>query len=117
MERRRAIQSARDEIILQPESSGQYTYEFTHIVDEKYRSKIPLTGSGRTITQTVHPRASAEFVRNQQSMGRQALSSCSGNEVKVDVDLRVSLRFLARHAGTLVYELNGYFPGHGALVT
>ncbi|KAG8878600.1 hypothetical protein FRB97_002382 [Tulasnella sp. 331] len=88
VEKKRTVQSARDEIILQPESSGQYTYEFTHIVDDKYRSKIPLTGPGRSITQVVHPRASAEFVRSHQGMGRQALSSCSGNEVKVDVDLR-----------------------------
>ncbi|KAG9036801.1 hypothetical protein FRB95_007899 [Tulasnella sp. JGI-2019a] len=88
IEKRRAVQSARDEIILQPESSGQYTYEFTHISDDKYRSKIPLIGPGRSITQVVHPRASADFVRSQQGMGRQVLSSCSGNEVKVDVDLR-----------------------------
>ncbi|KAG8930377.1 hypothetical protein FRC02_004294 [Tulasnella sp. 418] len=86
----RIVPSARDEIILQPESSGTYTYEFTHISDKNY-NQIPLKGDGLGITQVVHPLASAEFVKHHggAAAGRkQILNSCSGSEVDVDVDLR-----------------------------
>ncbi len=80
------IQSSRDEIILQPESSGKYTYAFTHVSDRNYK-EIPLKGPGLSITQVVHPLASAAFL---SSGGRKpVLSSCSGSDVEVVVDVAV----------------------------
>lgn len=90
----KVFSSARAEIILQPESSGTYTYTFTHISDKNYR-QIPLQGSGLSIEKTVHPLASVDFVRTGNARsGKQTLNSCSGNEIDVDVDLRVRSLFL-----------------------
>lgn len=82
----KTIANSREEIILQPESSGDYTYSFTHISDRNYK-QIPLSGSGLSIKQLVHPLAAADFVRSQG----QRVNSCSGKTVDVDVDLRVSV--------------------------
>ncbi|CAE6355656.1 unnamed protein product [Rhizoctonia solani] len=51
---------ARGELKLQPNKSGTYTYSFDAISDAYY-SEVPLTGPGRTVTQVVHPLASAKF--------------------------------------------------------
>ncbi|KEP54240.1 putative nucleoporin [Rhizoctonia solani 123E] len=51
---------ARGELKLQPNKSGTYTYSFDAVSDAYY-SEVPLTGPGRTVTQVVHPLASAKF--------------------------------------------------------
>lgn len=51
---------ARGELKLQPNKSGTYTYSFDSISDAHY-SKVPMEGAGRTVTQVVHPLASARF--------------------------------------------------------
>lgn len=91
-EHQRRINSARDEIVFQPESSGTYTYTFTHVSD-KYYHKVPLTGEGRSIRKIVHPLASADFVRSYPSRGQDGkpsaqMNSCSGKTVEFAVDLR-----------------------------
>jgi hypothetical protein len=47
---------------------------------------------GPSIDQAVHPLATAEFASGQAGTGRnkRILSSCSGDVVEVDVDLRAS---------------------------
>ncbi|KAF8600877.1 hypothetical protein BDV93DRAFT_496344 [Ceratobasidium sp. AG-I] len=51
---------ARGELKLQPNKSGTYTYSFDSISDAHY-SRVPMEGAGRTVTQVVHPLASAKF--------------------------------------------------------
>ena len=51
---------ARGELKLQPNKSGTYTYSFDAISDAHY-SRVPMEGAGRTVTQVVHPLASAKF--------------------------------------------------------
>jgi nucleoporin POM152 len=94
----RVISSSRDEIVLQPESSGSYSYRFTHISDQNYKD-IKLEGGNLSINQVVHPLASADFVRRNTGAKRpgsapeklgQTLGSCSGSGVDVDVELKVS---------------------------
>lgn len=88
--------AARAEIILQPESSGTYKYEFTQVSDRKYR-QVPLRGPGRSITQVVHPLASADFVRPDVDKraglpaSKKTVGSCGGKQVTLDVDLRVRI--------------------------
>lgn len=81
----RSFQGSRGEITLQPESSGNYTYTFTSLSDANYR-RVKLDGP--SITQVVHPLASASFA--SVGGGRKSINSCSGNTVDVEVDLRVS---------------------------
>lgn len=51
---------ARGELKLQPNKSGTYTYSFESVSDAHY-SRVPMEGAGRTVTQVVHPLASAKF--------------------------------------------------------
>ncbi|KAG9019121.1 hypothetical protein FRB90_006189 [Tulasnella sp. 427] len=90
-EQQKRITSAREEIVFQPESSGTYTYTFTHVSD-KFYSKVPLTGNGLSIKKIVHPLASADFVRPSPSRGQAStqMNSCSGKTVDFSVDLRGS---------------------------
>ncbi|KAG8897050.1 hypothetical protein FRB99_008481 [Tulasnella sp. 403] len=85
----KTISGARDEIILQPDSSGTYTYSFSHVSDRNYR-QVPLEGDGLSIKQTVHPLASADFVRPSGAGSKRTVNSCSGDRIDVDVDLRGS---------------------------
>ncbi len=55
----RVFQGSRGDITLQPENSGTYTYSFTHLSDANYK-RIKLDGP--SISQVVHPLASACFV-------------------------------------------------------
>ncbi|KAL5535305.1 hypothetical protein ACEPAF_3399 [Sanghuangporus sanghuang] len=79
----RSFQGSRGEIILQPESSGNYTYTFTSLSDANYQ-RVKLDGP--SITQVVHPLASASFPT--VGGGKKSINSCSGNSVDVEVDLR-----------------------------
>jgi nucleoporin POM152 len=76
-------------LTLQPERSGHYKYTFFQISDVNYK-KVELKGP--SIDQAVHPLATAEFASGQAGTGRnkRILSSCSGDVVDVDVDLRAS---------------------------
>lgn len=90
----RLFQGSRGDITLQPENSGRYSYSFTHLSDANYK-KIKLDGP--SISQIVHPLASAGFVFHGATGtgNRRAINSCSGNTVDVEVDLRV--RLLCHH--------------------
>lgn len=89
VQRSKKTSNAREEIILKPEREGTYKYTFSHISDSNYET-VPLTGNDLSITQIVHPLASAEFVRNSaNNRGARGLSSCSGKQVDVQVELRV----------------------------
>jgi nucleoporin POM152 len=83
--------SSRADLTLQPERSGHYVFSFVAISDANYR-KIELEGPG--IDQMIHPVASAEFSDSQGTgRGKKIVSTCSGDTVDIDVDLRVSLVF------------------------
>ncbi|KLO20595.1 hypothetical protein SCHPADRAFT_863370 [Schizopora paradoxa] len=83
----RVFQGSRGDITLQPENSGRYSYWFTHLSDANYK-RIKLDGP--SISQTVHPLASASFVFHGATGtgNRRAINSCSGNTVDVEVDFR-----------------------------
>ncbi|KAI0652414.1 hypothetical protein C8Q79DRAFT_98543 [Trametes meyenii] len=78
--------SSRGEFTLQPDRSGHYTFKFTQLSDANYK-KIDLKGPA--IELDVHPPPAADFASNVQGgRGRKSISSCSGNIVDVDVELR-----------------------------
>ncbi|KAJ8084484.1 hypothetical protein PM082_003254 [Marasmius tenuissimus] len=82
--------TSRGEFTEQPEHSGHYTFTFTKISDANYK-KVELDGP--TIDQIVHPPAHAEFITRDDAMGgrrKKTISSCGGNMVDVDVELRGS---------------------------
>lgn len=89
--------SSRGEFTIQPERSGHYIFRFTQLSDANYK-KVPLDGP--SIDQVVHPPASADFAHNvnvgRPGMGgrggRKKISSCEGNKVDVEVDLKVRSR-------------------------
>ncbi|KAG8745025.1 hypothetical protein FRC10_008999 [Ceratobasidium sp. 414] len=71
---------ARGELTLQPNKSGTYTYSFDAISDAFYH-QVPLTGPGRTVTQVVHPLASARF--------REASADVCGESQEIEVGLEL----------------------------
>ncbi|PCH34046.1 hypothetical protein WOLCODRAFT_130155 [Wolfiporia cocos MD-104 SS10] len=78
--------SSRGELTIQPDKSGHYVFQVTHISDANYK-KVPIKGP--TIDQVVHPPASAEFAHNVHGgRGKRQINSCSGNTVDVDINLR-----------------------------
>ncbi|KAI0660622.1 hypothetical protein C8Q70DRAFT_976905 [Cubamyces menziesii] len=78
--------SSRGELTVQPERSGHYTFKFTQLSDANYK-KIELKGP--SIELDVHPPPAADFVGHAHgSRGKKSISSCSGNMVDVDVELR-----------------------------
>ncbi|KAI0785502.1 hypothetical protein BC629DRAFT_1593962 [Irpex lacteus] len=85
--------SSRGEFTIQPERSGHYIFRFTQLSDANYK-KVPLDGP--SIDQVVHPPASADFAHNvnvgRPGMGgrggRKKISTCEGNKVDVEVDLK-----------------------------
>ncbi|KAK7058444.1 hypothetical protein VNI00_002078 [Paramarasmius palmivorus] len=81
--------TSRGELTIQPERSGHYTFTFTQISDANYK-KVELKGP--TIDQIIHPPAHAEFVNADPVGGRKkkGISSCEGDIIDVDVDLRGS---------------------------
>ena len=79
--------SSRGELTIQPERSGHYIFRFTQLSDANYK-KVALNGP--SIDQVVHPPASADFAHNRPGVrGRKKISSCTGDKVDVDVDLKV----------------------------
>lgn len=88
-ERSKIFTGSRGELILQPESSGQYTFTFVHMSDANYK-KVELQGP--SIDQLIHPLASADFVNSNTVSGKskRTISSCAGDFVDIDVDLKVS---------------------------
>ncbi|KAI0639968.1 hypothetical protein C8Q77DRAFT_1043739 [Trametes polyzona] len=78
--------NSRGELTVQPERSGHYTFKFTQLSDSNYK-KIDLKGPA--IDLDVHPPPAADFVGNAHGgRGKKSISSCSGNMVDVDVELR-----------------------------
>ncbi|KAG6910514.1 hypothetical protein DXG01_009933 [Tephrocybe rancida] len=80
----KTFSTSRGELTLQPERSGHYKFTFTQMSDTHYK-KVELKGP--SIDQVVHPLAAADFVTTQGS-NRRRISSCDGDTVSVDVDLR-----------------------------
>ncbi|KAF5384775.1 hypothetical protein D9615_001264 [Tricholomella constricta] len=76
--------TSRGELTLQPDRSGHYKFTFTQLSDSNYR-KVELKGP--SIDQVIHPLAGADFVLTQAGNKRR-ISSCDGDTVSVDVDLR-----------------------------
>ncbi|KAI0828950.1 hypothetical protein BC628DRAFT_1533561 [Trametes gibbosa] len=78
--------SSRGELTEQPERSGHYTFKFIQLSDANYK-KIDLKGPA--IELDVHPPPAADFVNNAHGgRGKKSISSCSGNMVDVDLELR-----------------------------
>ncbi|POW09973.1 hypothetical protein PSTT_06411, partial [Puccinia striiformis] len=76
------IQHSRDEILIQPDSPGQFEYSFVRLDDQYYKG-VEIVG--KTIKQTVHPLAHARFVRGGKD---ENIWSCSGESVEADIELR-----------------------------
>ncbi|KAF9566997.1 hypothetical protein CPC08DRAFT_657108 [Agrocybe pediades] len=86
VQRSKHFTTSRAELTIQPESSGHYTFTFTAISDANYR-KIELQGP--SIDQMIHPVASADFSeRHGSGRGKRILSTCSGDSVDIDIDLK-----------------------------
>lgn len=80
--------TSRGQFTLQPEQSGHYIFTFTKISDANYQ-RVEIDGP--SIDQIIHPPASADFVGVPKGLGRKkAMSSCEGNLIDVEVELRVS---------------------------
>lgn len=88
-ERSKTFANSRGELTLQPDKSGHYIFTFVAMSDANYR-KVELKGP--SIEQTVHPLASADFAESVSN--RRTASSCAGDTVGVDIDLRVCARLL-----------------------
>ncbi|KAI0347722.1 hypothetical protein BDW22DRAFT_1384582 [Trametopsis cervina] len=85
-ERAQTFPSSRGELTIQPEHSGHYIFKFVQLSDANYK-KVALNGP--SVDQVVHPPASADFAHNSPgSRGRKRISSCSGDKVDVEVDLK-----------------------------
>ncbi|KAG6889998.1 hypothetical protein C0995_012958 [Termitomyces sp. Mi166 len=85
----KTFSSSRGELTLQPERSGHYTFTFTHLSDAFYK-KLELKGP--SIDQVIHPLAAVDFVASHGG-NRRRISSCDGDFVSVDVELRVKTIF------------------------
>jgi len=91
--------SSRGELTLQPERSGHYFFSFAAISDANYR-KIELQGP--SIDQMIHPVASADFSQSHGTgRGKKIVSTCSGDTVDIDVDLRVRVSLSKRVSSRL----------------
>ncbi|KAH9920261.1 uncharacterized protein BXZ73DRAFT_91987 [Epithele typhae] len=78
--------TSRGELTVQPDRSGHYTFKIYQISDANYK-RIDLKGS--SIELDVHPPPSADFSGTPHgNRGKKSISSCSGSNVDVDVDLR-----------------------------
>lgn len=78
----KVIQHSRDEILIQPDSPGQFEYSFVRLDDQFYQG---VEIFGKTIKQTVHPLAHARFVRGGKD---ENIWSCSGESVEAELELR-----------------------------
>ncbi|KAF9454153.1 hypothetical protein P691DRAFT_798413 [Macrolepiota fuliginosa MF-IS2] len=82
-ERSQTFANSRGELTLRPDKSGHYAFTFVAMSDANYR-KVELKGP--SIEQTVHPLASADFADSVPN--RKTASSCAGDTVDFDIDLR-----------------------------
>lgn len=82
--------TSRGELVIQPERSGHYIFTFVRMSDTNYK-KVELKGP--SIDQVIHPPAAADFANRHAGSGsnKRMISSCEGNLVNVQVDLRVSI--------------------------
>lgn len=89
--------TSRGELTLQPERSGHYYFSFIQMSDANYR-KVELHGP--SIDQVIHPLAAADFASGQPGVGRnkRTISSCEGDMVDIDVELRVRALSFLRNA-------------------
>lgn len=78
----KVIQHSRDEILIQPDSPGQFEYSFIRL-DDQYYQGIEIIG--KTIKQTVHPLAHARFLRGGKD---ENIWSCSGESVQAEIELK-----------------------------
>ncbi|KAG6837661.1 hypothetical protein H0H93_004937 [Arthromyces matolae] len=78
--------SSRGELTLQPDRSGHYTFTFTQMSDAYYK-KVKLNGP--SIDKVIHPLAAADFVATQGGI-RRKISTCEGDAVSVDVELKIA---------------------------
>lgn len=78
----KVIQHSRDELLIQPDSPGQFEYSFVRL-DDQYYQGVEIVG--KTIKQTVHPLAHARFVRGGRD---ENIWSCSGESVEADIELK-----------------------------
>ncbi|KAF8913149.1 hypothetical protein CPB84DRAFT_1760464 [Gymnopilus junonius] len=82
----KTFNSFRGELSLRPESSGHYTFTFTHVSDANYRKREL---DERPIEKVIHPVASADFLDpHGASRGKKMMSTCSGESVQLLVALR-----------------------------
>lgn len=84
--------NSRGELTLQPERSGHYVFSFMHISDANYR-KVELDGP--SIDQIIHSPASADFLAGVGARNKRQMSSCEGDTVEVEVELKVCPFFQA----------------------
>lgn len=88
-EHHKTFATSRGELTVQPDRSGHYTFKIYQVSDANYK-KIDLKAAA--IELDVHPPPSADFVGNAHGgRGKKSISSCSGSNVDVEVELRVRL--------------------------
>lgn len=86
----KTFSTSRGELTIQPDRSGHYNFQIYQVSDAIYK-KIDLKGSA--IELDVHPPPSADFVGNVHgARSKKSISSCSGSNVEVEIELRVSDR-------------------------
>ncbi len=86
----KTFSTSRGELTIQPDRSGHYNFQIYQVSDANYK-KVDLKGSA--IELDVHPPPSADFVGNVHgARSKKSISSCSGSNVEVEIELRVSDR-------------------------
>ncbi|KAH9463466.1 hypothetical protein Pst134EA_015549 [Puccinia striiformis f. sp. tritici] len=105
------IQHSRDEILIQPDSPGQFEYSFVRLDDQYYKGVEIM---GKTIKQTVHPLAHARFVRGGKD---ENIWSCSGESVEADIELRGAPPYSVAYQilGEEPREISGISSSHATL--
>lgn len=91
----KVIQHSRDEILIQPDSPGDFEYKFVQLDDQYYNGiKIP----DQSIKQIVHPLAQAKFTRGGKD---ENIWSCDGETVEAEIELKGAPPY------TIVYQILG----------
>ncbi|KAL1739223.1 hypothetical protein HDZ31DRAFT_20074, partial [Schizophyllum fasciatum] len=103
----KTFQSSREEIIIRPPEEGDYTFSITHISDAYYKKEEVKT---KSIGQTIHPVASAEFAGSGRR--KQRMSICDNRSIDVDVHLRGSAPWdievqIISSRGSMIRTYNG----------
>ncbi|KAI7857423.1 hypothetical protein BDC45DRAFT_459107 [Circinella umbellata] len=87
--KRERIDRARYLFSYLPQSSGEYTYEFTSLDDRNYKNR--KTGV-QSIKQIVHPQPDAKFTGKKNKLD--SIRTCIGEEIDLDVTLSGSGPFV-----------------------